>query len=46
MQLLVKQMNSVQGIFTGFSKGQGPLRKVASAGAHTFLLLRARLGQI
>jgi hypothetical protein len=33
MQRSVKQMNSVQGPFTGFSKGQGSLRKVVSTGA-------------
>jgi hypothetical protein len=46
MQLSVKQMNSAQGLFVGFSKGKRPLCKVASAGARTFLLSRAGLGQI
>jgi hypothetical protein len=46
MQLSMKQMNSAQGLFAGFSKGQGPLRKVASAdvGARTFLLSRGWFG--
>jgi hypothetical protein len=46
IQLSVKQMNSVQGLFTGYSNGQGPLRKTnhASADVGAFACSRADPG--
>jgi hypothetical protein len=33
MRLSVRHRNSVQGLFTSYSNGQGPLRKIKRAGA-------------
>jgi hypothetical protein len=33
MRLSVRHRNNVQGLFTGYSNGQGPLRKIKRAGA-------------
>jgi hypothetical protein len=48
VQWLERHMNSTQGLFTSYLNSQGPLRKFASVGTDTGMLLssRADLGQI